>query len=63
MSSLAIVDLACPEMAIVPLEQAQLCQDCEAITAAPNGRCQRCGSRALLSVAKVLNREEGVSHG
>lgn len=57
MSSLAIVDLARPDVAIVPLDQAQLCQDCDAITAACNGRCLRCGSQALLSLATVLNRE------
>lgn len=43
---------------VVFLDHAQLCQDCEAITDAPEGRCLRCDSRALLSLASVLNRKE-----
>ena len=41
---------------IIELCDAQLCQDCEAITAPQNGRCGRCGSQSLLSLASVLNR-------
>ena len=62
MSSLAIVDLARPDVAIVPLDQAQLCQDCNAITAALNGRCLRCGSQSLLNLASVLNRKTEDTH-
>ncbi len=62
MSSRAIVDLARPDVAIVLLDQAQLCQDCNAITAAQNGRCLRCGSQSLLSVASVLNRKTEEAH-
>lgn len=58
------LDLADAAAAIVPLASAELCIDCEAITEARNGRCGRCGSRALLSLAKVLNRETGgAKHG
>jgi hypothetical protein len=39
----------------VPLVQANLCLDCEAITAA-NTNCLACGSRALLNVARVLSQ-------
>ncbi|UWZ84626.1 hypothetical protein [Occallatibacter riparius] len=56
--SYVVVDMADPGASIVMLAVAQLCQDCEAITAAGNGRCARCGSQSLLSIAKVLNREE-----
>jgi uncharacterized paraquat-inducible protein A len=47
---------------VVELEAAQLCQDCSAITAAQNGRCLRCGSRALLALASVLNRKTEEAH-
>lgn len=43
---------------VVPLERAQLCLDCESITAAEHGQCECCGSRSLLGLARVLNREE-----
>ena len=42
---------------IVELTEAHLCQDCDAIAAAPQDCCVRCGSRALLSLSTVLNRE------
>lgn len=51
-----IVDLSSPSTPIVLLDQAQLCQDCDAISAAPNGACARCSSKSLLSLARVLNR-------
>ena len=54
--SYGIVDLSNAQMPIVMLDQAQLCQDCNAITAARNGHCLRCDSQALLSLAVVLNR-------
>lgn len=50
-------ELARAHVAIVPLDQARLCVDCEAITAAHNGGCLRCGSQSLLSLASVLNRK------
>jgi hypothetical protein len=54
--SYGIVDLSNAGAPILMLDQAQLCQDCNAITAASGGRCLRCGSQALLSLAGVLNR-------
>jgi hypothetical protein len=39
---------------LVPLQQANLCLDCETITAS-QANCFACGSRALLNVARVLN--------
>lgn len=42
-------------LSLVPLHQASLCLDCETITAAQSN-CHACGSRALLSIARVLNQ-------
>jgi predicted ATP-dependent serine protease len=56
--SYGIVDLSNSRAPIVMLGQAQLCQDCEAISSAPTGTCERCGSFALLSLASVLNRNQ-----
>ena len=55
--SYGIVDLSNAGAPIVMLDQAQLCQDCNAITAARTGQCLRCGSQSLLSLANVLNRK------
>lgn len=46
---------------IVMLDGAHLCQDCTAIAAAPNGCCIRCGSKAVLAMAGVLNRKRNYS--
>jgi len=43
------------ELSLVPLRYASLCLDCETITAA-HINCHACGSRALLNVARALNR-------
>ncbi len=40
---------------LVPLQSANLCLDCEMITAAV-GRCVACGSVALLNIARALDR-------
>jgi rRNA maturation endonuclease Nob1 len=51
-----------PEVAraeIVMLGEAQLCEDCTAISPAPEGVCLKCGSRALMALAAVVNREGG----
>jgi hypothetical protein len=40
---------------VVPLQQANLCLDCDAISAA-HTRCLVCGSQALLSIARALSR-------
>jgi hypothetical protein len=55
--SYGIVDLSNAGAPIVMLDQAHLCQDCDAITAAHNGHCLRCGSQSLLALANVLNRD------
>ena len=55
--SYEIVDLSDDGAACVPLKKAQLCIDCEAITDGADGRCGVCGSQALLSIARVLDRE------
>jgi hypothetical protein len=41
---------------LVPLQQASLCLDCEAITAA-HTTCLCCGSQALLNVARILDHK------
>jgi len=41
-------------ISLVPLQQANLCLDCEAITAA-HTNCLCCGSQALLNIARILN--------
>jgi hypothetical protein len=43
-------------LSLVPLRQASLCLDCETIMTAPTN-CHVCGSRALLNVARALDRE------
>jgi hypothetical protein len=40
---------------LIPLQAANLCLDCETITAA-HARCVACGSVALLNVARALSR-------
>jgi hypothetical protein len=42
------------EINLVPLQQASLCLDCEAITAA-HTTCLCCGSQALLNIARILS--------
>jgi hypothetical protein len=54
--SAPVITLDPVRLACVDLQPAHLCQDCNGITAAPNGRCARCGSQSLLSLAGVLNR-------
>lgn len=41
---------------LVPLQQASLCLDCEAITAAHTS-CLCCGSQALLNIARILSEK------
>jgi hypothetical protein len=43
------------EINLVPLQQASLCLDCEAITAG-HTTCLCCGSQALLNIARILNQ-------
>jgi hypothetical protein len=43
-------------LSLVPLRQASLCLDCETITTAQTN-CHACGSRALLNVSQVLDRQ------
>lgn len=40
----------------VNLREAVLCVNCETITAS-KGSCETCGSRSLLNLEKILNRE------
>jgi hypothetical protein len=61
--SAPVITLDAAKLATVDLPVAQLCQDCNTISAAPNGCCVRCGSQSLLSLAKVLNREDGAVDG
>jgi ribosomal protein L40E len=44
------------ESDIIPLGQAVLCADCDAISSSRDGRCRACGSEAI-SLARVLNRK------
>lgn len=43
-------------LSLVPLRQASLCLDCETIMTTQTN-CHACGSRALLNVARALNRQ------
>jgi len=45
------------KLSLVPLQQANLCLDCDMITAA-HTHCCACGSVALLNIARTLNGEE-----
>lgn len=49
-------------ISLVPLQQANLCLDCEAITAA-HTTCLCCGSQALLNIARILNHRTPVRSG
>lgn len=44
----------------LPLRLAMLCEDCNEISVTAD-RCPICESRALLSLAKILNREPKIS--
>jgi rRNA maturation endonuclease Nob1 len=44
--------------AMVQLNRAALCVNCEHISAAEGERCPRCGSPSLLGLARILNRLE-----
>ena len=46
------------ELNAVRLQQAVLCVDCDVISDSPNSRCLVCGSRSLLTLARVLNVEQ-----
>jgi len=43
-----------PDLRIVLLNRAMLCLDCEVISQSRNDECPACGSRSLLSLARVL---------
>ena len=44
----------------IPLKSAYLCQDCNAVGNSSK-QCPACASEVLLSLAVVLNREEGIA--
>ncbi len=44
--------------ALMPLEEAVLCAECQHISDARGEACPRCQSRSLLNLARVLNRPE-----
>ncbi len=44
----------------VPLSRAILCLDCEQITASEQN-CSVCGSRSVLSLARIIDREEAAA--
>jgi hypothetical protein len=46
-------------LSLIPLSVANLCLDCEMITATRD-RCVSCGSAALLNLAKTLSRNDSV---
>src|SRR5580692_1350360 len=48
------------EMSLVPLQQANLCLDCEMITSAQT-HCFACGSVALMNLARTLNGNAAAS--
>lgn len=41
---------------IVPLASAKLCEDCATISNPTTDSCPTCGSHALMSLARVLDR-------
>jgi len=45
---------------LVRLQRAFLCADCEIISETKNGRCEACGSQALLGLANVLGGSVGL---
>lgn len=48
------------EIAIIRLEDAILCADCESIcNRQPDGKCAHCGSTSTLNMTTILNRREG----
>lgn len=42
------------DMGAVPLQGAVLCVDCECVTDGRSDECQVCGSRSLLSMARIV---------
>ena len=43
------------DLNLVPLQQANLCLDCEMISTGPS-KCLACGSRAFLNIARALDK-------
>jgi len=39
---------------IIPIDQAVLCADCDAITRAKNDHCLACGSKSIMHVERLL---------
>jgi len=55
-----------PQADIVPLGTAVFCLDCEAISNSLGDECQACGSRSLMSLARILGgslREHNIERG
>ena len=44
----------------IPLHQAYLCQDCNAVGNDPTD-CPACASKALMGLARVMDRPEAIS--
>lgn len=42
---------------IIPVGEAVLCADCDAITRARNDHCLACGSHSIVHVDKLMNRQ------
>lgn len=42
---------------IVMLAEGKLCEDCTAISRAPHGECEKCGSKSLAVLAELVKRE------
>jgi hypothetical protein len=42
---------------IIPLSRAILCLDCNCITEATNEHCLACGSKSVLSLSSILDRQ------
>jgi hypothetical protein len=42
---------------IIPISQAVLCGNCDAVTRAKNGHCLACGSGSIVQLEKLLNRQ------
>lgn len=46
------------DLILLPLNRAVLCPNCETLTNSQSARCAACGSLGLMSLARVLDREE-----
>ena len=51
------------QVELIPLGEAVLCLDCERVGRGKNDHCPGCGSKSVLALKRILNREEVGSAG